>query len=256
MPLSLTPLLFVAELGFVLALARRGQNRDGVNHLLSPVLWYLVWLAVYGTATGVLGAKGVYVDERLLPTMPGLWLQVVSVIAIAGPVVVIAPLRHALRQVFDATPLHWFAYFQALRISALGTAYKTAIGEFPLFFEILIGVPDLLFGLSALWVAHALKSKRMGPRGFMVWNLIGALVIVPAAPLLLQLGMPGPLQVFGGLPDTRAIFTYPMSLAPMIVVPFFVLLNVGVAWRLWERRRAHFAASSGRPLISVGNLRR
>ena len=75
----------------------------------------------------------------------------------------------------------------------------------------------------------------------MAWNLIGALVIVPSAPILLQLGLPGPLQVFTSLPDARAVFTYPMSIAPMIGVPLFVLINLWVAWRLWERSRAKLA---------------
>ena len=77
----------------------------------------------------------------------------------------------------------------------------------------------------------------------MAWNLIGAAVIVPAAPILLQLGLPGPLQVFTGLPDARAVFTYPMSIAPMIGVPLFVMVNLWVAWRLWERRRMAAMAS-------------
>ena len=75
----------------------------------------------------------------------------------------------------------------------------------------------------------------------MVWNLIGALVIVPSAPILLQLGLPGPLQVFTSLPDARAVFTYPMSIAPMIGVPLFVLINLWVSWRLWERQRTKLA---------------
>ena len=85
------------------------------------------------------------------------------------------------------------------------------------------------------------KTQQSTPgiteKSFMVWNLIGALIIVPSAPILLQLGLPGPFQVFTGLPDARAVFTYPMSIAPMIGVPLFVLVNVWVAWRLWERSR-------------------
>ena len=69
-----------------------------------------------------------------------------------------------------------------------------------------------------------------------MWNAIGALVIVPSAPILIQLGLPGPLQVFTSLPDARAVFTYPMSIAPMIGVPLFVFLNLWVVWRLWEER--------------------
>ena len=58
---------------------------------------------------------------------------------------------------------------------------------------------------------------------------MGALVIVPAAPILLQLGLPGPLQPFTGLPDARAVFTFPMSIAAMVGVPLFALINLWVA---------------------------
>jgi len=39
---------------------------------------------------------------------------------------------------------------QRAPFAALGTAYKTIIGEFPESFEIFVGIPDLLFGISAL----------------------------------------------------------------------------------------------------------
>lgn len=242
MQLSLTPFLLAIQLGFVFMLARRCARLAPVHVAMSPIYVYLLWLAAYGIATSVLGARGVYIDDDLLEWLPGLWLQLITVAAIAGPVVLLAGVRGRLRDIVDVTPLHWFAYFQGLRITAVGTAYKTEIGEFPLYFELLTGVPDLLFGLSAFPVAARLKRGRLTERGFMIWNLIGALVIVPSAPILLQLGMPGPLYVFTDLPDARAVFTYPMSIAPMIVVPLFVLINLWVAWRLWERRRAMTAA--------------
>jgi hypothetical protein len=195
---------------------------------------YLTWLAAYGVLTSVLGARGVYISEALLPTLPGLWLQVVTMAVVVAPVVAVASLRDALRRIVDLSPWHWFAWFHALRISALGTAYKTAIGEFPLHFELGVGVPDLLFGLSAVWVARKTRRGELSERGFLIWNLLGVGVILPAAPILIQLGLPGPLQV---LTDSRAVLTYPMSIAPMLGVPLFISINLCVAWRLWERRR-------------------
>ena len=237
MQLSLTPVLVAVELGFVLALAWRAGRRAGPAAAIAPVYLFLAWLAVYAVVTSVLGARGVYVSEALLQWLPGLWLQLITVAAFVAPVLLASSLRQGLRAIVDVTPLHWFAYFHGLRILAIGTAYKTAIGEFPASFEYVVGIPDLLFGLSAFWVAVLVKRGAMGERGFMIWNLIGALVIVPAAPIILQLGLPGPLQVFTSLPDARAVFTYPMSIAPMIGVPLFVMINLWVAWRLWERRR-------------------
>ena len=249
MQLSLTPFLVAVELGFVLALARRSSRVAGSPIPMTAVYGFLAWLAVYAVVTSVLGARGVYVSDALLRWLPGLWLQLITVAAVVAPILLVAPLRQSLRDIVDATPLHWFAYFHGLRILAIGTAYKTAIGEFPASFEYIVGIPDLLFGLSAFWVAALVKRGAMGERGFMIWNLIGALVIVPAAPIVLQLGLPGPLQVFTDQPDARAVFTYPMSIAPMIGVPLFVMINLWVAWRLWERGKdSHVVSDRARAL--------
>ena len=235
---SLTPLLAAIQLGFLLVLARRSNGMTGDKGTSPAIYTYLAWLLAYALVTSYLGARGLYIDPDTLALVPGLWLQLITVTVAVVPVILFAGVRERLRRMVDVTPLHWFAWFNALRISALGTAYKTTTGEFPLYFELLVGIPDLLFGLSALWIAWRAKHGRISVCGFMIWNLIGALVIVPSAPILIQLGLPGPLQVFSALPDARAIMTYPMSIAPMFGVPLFVLVNLLVAWRLWERLRA------------------
>ncbi len=236
MQLSLTPILVAVELGFVAVLAWR-MGRITAPGSVTPVYLFIVWIAAYAVLTSVLGARGVYISDDLLRWLPALWLQVITVAVCVLPVMLFPTLRNAMRRIVDVTPWHWFAYFHGLRIGALGTAYKTMIGEFPLSFEIGVGIPDLLYGLSAFWIAAKAKRGALTERTFLVWNLIGALIIVPAAPILLQLGLPGPLQVFTASPDARAVFTYPMSIAPMIGVPLFVLINLWVAWRLWERGR-------------------
>lgn len=243
MQLSLTPILLAVELGFVLVLAWRCGRLAPEQRGMGAVYVFLLWLAVYGVVTSVLGAQGLYVSDALLRLLPGLWLQVITVAVVALPVVLSARLRQDLRDIVDATPWHWFAYFHGLRVLALGTLAKTVSGEFPLYFGILVGIPDLLFGLSAFWIAGKVKRGEIGEKGFLIWNLIGALIIVPSAPILLQLGLPGPLQVFTSLPDARAVFTYPMSIAPMMGVPLFVLINLWVAWRLWERSRRRALAA-------------
>lgn len=238
MRISLTPLLLAAQLGFLLAVTHRIRAPDPDRLAAGRVYGLVAWIGVYASGTAVLGAAGLFVSEALLPFLPALWLQVLTVAACVVPVVASRELRESLRAILDRTPWSWFAGLQALRISALGTAFKTWAGEFPVYFELLVGVPDLAFGLSAVWVARRAARGQVSARTFLRWNLLGALVIVPGAPLLLQLGLPGPLQVFPALPDARAVFTWPMALAPMVVVPLFVLLNLGVAWRLWESARA------------------
>ncbi|MCZ6496620.1 MAG: hypothetical protein O6924_10645 [Alphaproteobacteria bacterium] len=238
MQFSSTPVLVAIELGFVAVLAWRSGQLARERYDVWSVYVYLTWVAAYGVVTSILGARGVYVSEDLLKWLPGLWLQLITVAVCVGPVVLFKGLRNSLRRIVDGTPWHWFAYFHGLRIAALGTAYKTITDEFPAYFEIFIGIPDLLFGLSALWMAAKAKRGAISAKSFLVWNLVGALVIVPAAPILLQLGLPGPLQLFTGLPDARAVFTFPMSIAAIVGVPLFVLINLWVAWCLWEKRRA------------------
>lgn len=247
MPISATPILCAVEIGFIVALAGRlAQSREHRQAAIA-VMFLAGWIAVYAVVTSDLGAGGVYVDPDIIRLYPGFWLQLITVAAIVGPVLIFPRVREGLRLIVDRTPLEWFAWFHALRIGALGTAYKAWIGEFPVYFELLVGVPDLLFGLSAVWVALRARRGKIRRQWFMKWNLAGALIIVPSAPILLQLGLPGPLQVFPALPDARAVFTYPMSIAPMIGVPLFVLINLWVAWRLWETRDSQASRQGGRP---------
>ena len=73
------------------------------------------------------------------------------------------------------------------------------------------------------------------------WSLAGALVIVPAAPLVAQMGLAGPLQVFTAEPSATALFVYPMVLAPTLIVPLFVLFNLLTAQALigqWFPKRS------------------
>ena len=235
MHISLAPILLATELGFLFKLAWRCGNRARAQTDMGPVYVFFLWVTAYGIVTSVLGARGVYISDALLKTLPGFWLQVVTVAAIVTPIMLFQSVRNGMRQIVDNTPWHWFAYFHGLRIAALGTAYKTMVGQFPAYFEYGVGVPDLLFGVSAFWIARKAQRGELSRKSFLIWNLIGALVIVPSAPILLQLGLPGPVQVFTSLPDARAVFTYPMSIAPMIGVPLFVLVNLWVVWRLWEQ---------------------
>ncbi|TQV83691.1 hypothetical protein [Denitrobaculum tricleocarpae] len=247
MQLSMTPFLLAIELGFCFFLTWHGHRREPGIGSLRPAYVFFVWLSLYAVTTSLLGYHGWYLREEVLRLLPGFWLQLVTVAAAVIPVLVSSALRQDLRQIVDATPWQWFAWFHALRIAALGTAVKTMTGEFPLYFEVFVGIPDLLFGISALWIAVLAGRGGISRRGFLLWNLVGVLVIVPSAPILLQLGLPGPFHVFTDLPDARAVYSYPMSIAPMIGVPLFVLVNLCVAWRLWERGRSERRAALSRP---------
>ena len=238
MNFSITAILLAIELGFVFFLARRSSRLPESRIHAFSIYVFLLWVTTYGIVSSILGAQGFYITEEMLKLLPALWLPLVAVFVCVLPIVFFKNVRNAMREIVDTTPLHWFAYFHALRIGALGGAYKTYIGEFPYYFEYVAGYPDILFGISALWIGRKIKRGEITEKTFMIWNLIGFFIIIPSALIVLQLGLPGPLQVFTSLPDARAVFTYPMSIAPIIGVPLFVLINFGVAWRLWERSRS------------------
>ena len=238
MKISLAHILLAIELGFLFFLAWHWGRESKGRPVLRPVYSFLLWVTAYGLIATGLGAQGLYTSNDLLRTLPGLWLPLATVGVVVTPIVVFKGVRKGLGQIFDHTPWHWFAYFHGLRIAALGTAYKTMIGEFPAYFEYAVGIPDLIFGLSAFWIARKAQRGELSGKAFWVWNLIGVLVIVPSVPILLQLGLPGPIQVFTSVPDARAVLAFPMSIAPTIGVPLFVLVNLWVVWRLWENRVA------------------
>jgi hypothetical protein len=233
---SLTPILLAIELGFLFATAAHARRRGAPTASTAPVHALLLWITLYAVLVSTLGYRGALTSERLLPWAPGFWLPVTTVLACAGPAFAVPRLREGLRQVVDSTPWHGWAGIHALRILAVGTLQKASVGEFPAWFALGVGLPDLLFGLSALWVARRAVRGELGHRAFLWWNVVGALVIVPAAPILIQLGLPGPAYVFTSQPDARAILAFPMAIAPLVGVPLFVLMNACVAWRLWERR--------------------
>jgi len=191
---------------------------------------------LWALASAALAITGTYLSERFLRLLPGLWLPLVPMLAVLGAIGASREVRQSLLGVLDVTPPEWLVAVHALRILALGTLVKTLQGEFPLHFELGVGLPDLAFGLSAPWMLYGVRGGAIGWRGLASWHLVGfAAVALPALPLL-QLGLPGPLQLFDTPPTSEALLVYPMALAPTVAVPLFLLLNLWSAAWLWVRR--------------------
>ncbi len=233
---SITPLLLI---GLLTAIAIR-VHRTATAGLLKPrgawsVHGLLLILLGWGITSATLALAGVYRSPRFLALLPGLWLPLIPFVISIGGVLLSTTLRGALRAVADhTTPRFWYL-LQALRVLAIGTIFKTIAGEFPIYFALLVGVPDLLFGLSAIIVARRLSRQAIRPGALIAWNAIGVAVILPAVPLI-QMGLPGPLQVFTAEPTALKVLEFPMVLAPSVIVPLFMLLNFLLAWRLIELR--------------------
>ena len=245
-PYISVPALATIQLGAVVKLARRSVRSGVIETTTARHFYALVtaW-AVWGVVSAVLAVSGGYTTQKFYALMPGLWLPFVPVVIFAAYFALSSSLRNGLGKVIDHTPLHWLVYLHALRISAIGTAFETVRGTFPESFELLVGVPDLLFGLSALYVGWRVQRGSIGRRGVAVWSLVGAIAVVPGANLVAQMGLPGPMMVFTTEPTAAALFVYPMVLAPTLIVPLFVLCNLVTAQRLWSASRADRAVGEG-----------
>jgi hypothetical protein len=122
-------------------------------------------------------------------------------------------------------PAEHFVWLQALRILAVGSILKVRSGDLPASFGLGLGIPDTIFGLSALGLALSGMVGLLSSMALVAWNLLGAAILL-AAPLVLQLGLPGRLQTFKENPDGRALFAFPMALAPTLIAPLFPFANI------------------------------
>lgn len=73
-------------------------------------------------------------------------------------------------------------------------------------------------------------------------NLIGFIIIVPFSLILINMGLPGAMYMIEESPSLKTIFEFPMALAPTLVVPIFVMVNLLVALRLIKRKRTRLHA--------------
>jgi hypothetical protein len=231
---STLPLLFLAQVfGIIHAARRAGLPIGGPIALVSM-------LAGWGVLSAWLAMTGVFAEPAFLSAWPAFWITFVPVLIVSAPLA-LAGGRAAARRLVDRTPASWTVGFQALRVFALGGVLKAMSGDFSLYFALFIGVPDFLYGVSALWLARRGGAPSQGV--LIAWHLLGAAIIVPVGLVILQMGLPGPWRVFTAAPGIDTIFAFPMVLAPTLVVPLFVLANLLTAARLLERR--YSAAATG-----------
>lgn len=234
---STVPLLFVIQ---ILAIGMAARRAERVRELRSVGVIHaiLLMLVVWGVCVAWLALNGTLAKPAFLRSYPFLWMPFIPVILTVAPVAAFPNARRAVRALVDETPTHWLTGIHALRILAIGSIVKALRGDFPASFATYVGGPDLLFGLSALPVTWLVVTKRIGARALTVWHILGAAVIIPGAILVGQMGLPGAFHIFEDVPPIATLFEFPIVLAPALVVPLFVTMNLLVAVRLIERRKA------------------
>ena len=233
---SALPLLIMVELLAIWFATYRARKRGLTTRAGSALITILlILLAGWAVTSSYLAINLTYQSDWFLASWPAFWVTSIAVTIVMTPLIFSAGARDTIRGIIDATPLHWLVGFHALRILAIGGILKSLNGEFARYYGLYIGIPDLIFGLSAVVMAWLVYSSRVGNGVVALWNLLGAIIILPFGMILLQMGLVGSWQVFSDTPTITTIFEYPMALAPTIVVPIFVMMNLFVAIRLIER---------------------
>lgn len=230
MQFSTLPFLVAAVIAFPSIAAFRCHRRNDISSAeLRYVIGYSLLLATWaGVLTGF-AWSGFYQSDVFIAAHPMLWFPFIGLLVASLPIVFLPRLRCPLKTIGMATPRTWFAALQATRIAAIGTAIKTCRGEFPVAVEWLLGVPDLLFGFSAVVMICLLQRGVVSTKAWFIWNLTGALIIVPIGMVVINLSMPGVFQVFTEEPTFEVVFDSMLALAPTFVVP---LQGAGNIWSI------------------------
>jgi len=164
MSFSMLPILFVLQFAAIIMATRYASTRNAIGPgAFAVVALLLTLLAVWGVASGWLAYTGAYQSHAFLSSWPSLWITFVPVAIFMSPLAFKRG-RKELRALIDNTPVHWVTGLQCLRILAIGGIIKGLNGEFALYFALLVGVPDLLFGLSGFWITWKASRDEIKPK--------------------------------------------------------------------------------------------
>ncbi len=218
---SVVPIFVTVVFVFCIVITRRARSSESIGAAEARSVYaLLVAILAWTLIAVVLGIRGTHVE--LMPKVPLLWQALVAIALWSTAFTLSGTLRRGLRGIATSTPGHWLVFIQALRIGALGGIVKGIRGEVTSGFVFWIGIPDFLFGVSALVVGWFLLRKAVGPRFLVAWNLVGfSLIVLPTFV---------PMNYWMNEPGFTFIFEFPMVLAPSIVVSTLISLNLLHAW--------------------------
>jgi len=143
--------------------------------------------------------------------------------------------------------------FEGLRILAIGGIIKGYTGEFSPFYAKYIGIPDFLYGAMPLIAAVLIYKGVWKERSAIIISLIGFTIIFPFGMILINVGLPGAMYMIEEPLSLKTIFEFPMALAPTLVVPIFVMVNLFVALRLMKRLQSNPQERRGTLALNSNN---
>ncbi|GMH33167.1 hypothetical protein BSKO_01001 [Bryopsis sp. KO-2023] len=229
---STVPFLFLLQAVFVIVVTIETEKANRISPTESwHVFGLLIILGAWGVLSTIFALRDSYQSPHCLKSFPGVWLPLLPLVICLVYYSASDQLRSALKGIVAHTDAKWFVLIQGLRVLAVGTVIKTFSRKFPKWFGLIVGSLDMLYGISA-WILFVVlaEGSSVSNRALFIWHLLGVLVIVPPAPLMMQLSLPG-LNVIESDPPMSSVFAYPMALAPSLVVPMFVGLNLLIVWR-------------------------
>ena len=243
MKFSMLPLLYLIQIVAIYRVTRNtydsGQISAGQK---KQIILILAMVTLWGGLSTYLGMSGYYQSEGFLSSLPGFWIPQIPVLIVMIPWMASKALRQGIDKIIDQTPLHFIMAFEGLRILAIGGIIKGYTGEFSLFFVQFVGIPDFLYGVTTLIAAVLIYKGIWKEKSAIIINLIGFIIIVPFSLILINMGLPGAMYMIEESPSLKTIFEFPMALAPTLVVPIFVMVNLLVALRLIKRKRTRLHA--------------
>ena len=238
MKFSMLPILYLIQFVAIYRVTRKTYDSGQISAIQSKqIILILAALTLWGGLSTYLGLSGYYQSEGFLSSLPGFWITQIAILIVMIPWLVSKTLRQGIDAIIDHTPLHLIMGFEGLRILALGGIIKGYTGEFSLFYAKFIGIPDFLYGITTLIAAVLIFKGVWKEKSAIIINLIGFIIIVPFGMVLMNVGLPGAMYMIEEFPSLKTIFEFPMALAPTLVVPIFVMVNLFVALRLIKRSR-------------------
>lgn len=227
MRLSILPVYIAIVFAFCFFIAFRARRNRTITAAEAYSVYGLLFTFGFWTVSAVMmGLQDLHVT--LMDRIPFLW-QACVLMVVVSVALFEKNLRSALRGIANTTPGHWFIFIQALRIGALGSVIKVLRGEITSTFPLWVGIPDFLFGLSAVIVGWLYLRKAISNKLLIAWNLMGpAIILVPFVAMPYWMNEPG----------FSFIFEFPMILAPSTVVPILLLINFLMAWHVFDLNRS------------------
>ncbi len=236
MKFSMLPLLYLIQFVAIYRATRKTFSLGQISAVQNKqIVLILATFTLWGGLSTYLGMNGYYQSEGFLSSLPGLWITLIPVLIVMIPWLASKTLRQGIEAIIDQNPLHLIMAFEGLRILAIGGIIKGYTGEFSLFYAQFIGIPDFLYGVMTLIAAVLIFKGVWKEKSAIIINLIGFIIIVPIGTILMNVGLPGAMYMIEESPSLKTIFEFPMALAPTLVVPIFVMVNLLVALRLIKR---------------------